>query len=354
MPERARRGCRRPPETELTLSRAASAHSSVPTAVQRGESEPREQAAWRSSLAAYVETTKPGITKLVTITSMVGLGMALGQRWIAGDRVWGGWDLAVIVVGSIVGTALSASGANALNQWAERDRDRLMPRTAKRPLPSGTLTPARVFAVASALVVVGLAVLWLTSGVAAMCVSAACVGTYVLIYTPLKTQTWTATLVGAIPGALPPLIGWCAGYRDAGFAAAVYPGGVSLFMLMFIWQLPHFLAIAWMYREDYAKGGHAVLPVVDKAGVKTTIVVAAFTVLLIPATVAPVVAMPSVLGPVSLFTAAGSGLLFAWLVAKLLRSRRREDARAVFFASIIHLPLLLAVMVLDGFVHTFF
>ncbi|QKK08910.1 MAG: UbiA family prenyltransferase [Planctomycetota bacterium] len=249
---------------------------------------------------------------------------------------------------------LSASGANALNQWAERDRDGLMPRTAKRPLPSGTLLPSRVFAVASALVVLGLGVLWLTSGLAAMCVSAACVGVYLFLYTPLKTQTWTATLVGAIPGALPPLIGWCAGYREFGFGAAVAPGGVALFMLMFVWQLPHFLAIAWMYREDYARGGHAVLPVVDKSGVKTSIVIAVFTVLLIPATISPVIAMPRVLGPLSLFTAAVSGLLFAGLVARLLKTRTREHARAVFFASIIHLPLLLVVMVLDAFVRTFF
>jgi len=347
-----------PAGREHTLSRVASAHSPaqspIKSAARTDDGPDTETSPWRTSLAAYVETTKPGITKLVTITSMVGLGMALAQRWIAGDRVWSGWDLAIIVVGSIVGTALSASGANALNQWAERDRDGLMPRTAKRPLPSGTLLPSRVLAVASALVVVGLGVLWLTSGLAAMCVSAACVGVYLFLYTPLKTQTWTATLVGAIPGALPPLIGWCAGYREFGFEATVAPGGVALFMLMFVWQLPHFLAIAWMYREDYARGGHAVLPVVDQSGVKTSIVIAAFTVLLIPATVSPVIASPRVLGPLSLFTAAVSGLLFAGLVARLLKTRTREHARAVFFASIIHLPLLLVVMVLDAFVHTFF
>ncbi|MFG0258841.1 MAG: heme o synthase [Phycisphaerales bacterium JB041] len=338
------------------MSRAASAHSpaqsSVRSAARTDGGPGTDPSPWRTSLAAYVETTKPGITKLVTITSMVGLGMALAQRWTVGDRLWNGWDLAVIVIGSILGTALSASGANALNQWAERERDGLMPRTAKRPLPAGTLQPSRVFAFAAALVVVGLAVLWLTSGLAAMCVSAACVGVYLFLYTPLKTQTWTATLIGAIPGALPPLIGWCAGYRELGFEAAVAPGGVALFVLMFVWQLPHFLAIAWMYREDYARGGHAVLPVVDQSGVKTSVVIAVFTVLLIPATVSPVVTMPRVLGPLSLFTAAVSGLVFAGLVARLLKTRRREHARAVFFASIIHLPLLLVVMVLDAFVRT--
>lgn len=327
------------------MSRIATAHPHPPAAAAAAL-----PSSWREAFSAYLQTTKPGITKLVTITSMVGLGMAMAERWAAGTSPWSAWQLAVLGVGSIVGTALSAGGANALNQWMERDRDALMPRTAERPLPAGVLPAGGVLGASLGLVVVGLAVLWLTSGLAAMAVSAACVLTYVLVYTPLKTQTWTATLVGAIPGALPPLIGWCAAYRDLGFEALAGPGGVALFMLMFVWQLPHFLAIAWMYRDDYARGGCAVLPVIDRTGLTTSLTIAAFTVLLIPATIAPVVAMPAVLGPVTLLTAAVTGLLFAGLVARLLRTRRREHARAVFFASIAHLPLLLGVMVLEALV----
>lgn len=311
-----------------------------------------EPAAWRETLRAYLHTTKPGITKLVTITSMVGLGMALATRWAAGDRDWPLGPLALMVVGSILGTALSAGGANALNQWAERERDALMRRTARRPLPAGTLTPTQVFLAGSGLSIAGLALLWATCGPAATAVSAACVLVYVLVYTPLKAATWTATFVGAVPGALPPLIGWCAAYSHEGFSAIVDPGGAALFLLMFVWQLPHFLAIAWMFRDDYAMGGCAVLPVVDRSGARTSLVIAICTVLLIPATVAPVIAMPEVLGVITLFTAGLSGLGFAWLVGRLLRSRDRKDARTVFFASIIHLPVLLVVMVLDAFVHT--
>lgn len=309
-------------------------------------------AAWRATLRAYLHTTKPGITKLVTITSMVGLGMGFAQRWVDGDRNWPLGPLAAVVLGSILGTALSAGGANALNQWAERERDALMPRTAGRPIPTGALTPTRVLLAGIALVVAGLALLWATCGLAAMTVSAACVLVYVLLYTPLKAATWTATFVGAIPGALPPLIGWAAAHSHTGFASVVDPGGAALFLLMFVWQLPHFLAIAWMFKDDYALGGCAVLPVVDRTGARTSIVIAICTVLLIPATIAPVLAMPQVLGVTTLFTAAATGVAFAALVGRLLRTRRREHARAVFFASIIHLPVLLVVMVIDAFVHT--
>jgi protoheme IX farnesyltransferase len=306
---------------------------------------------WRDALGAYVQTTKPGITKLVTITAMVGLGMGFAARWSAGDTEWSALRIAAIVVGSIVGTALSAAGANALNQWVERERDAKMPRTAWRPIPSGRLPARHVLLAAIGLALAGLALLWATCGVAPMGVSAACVLVYVLLYTPMKAATWTATFVGAIPGALPPLIGWSAAYGERGFESLLAPGGLSLFTLMFIWQLPHFLAIAWMYKDDYAMGGCAVLPVVDRSGAKTSVVIAACTVLLIPATISPLIAMPGVLGLGYLFTAAVSGLAFSVLVARLLRSMRREHARSVFFASIIHLPLLLAVMVLDALVH---
>jgi protoheme IX farnesyltransferase len=306
----------------------------------------------RTTLAAYIATTKPGITKLVTITSMVGLGMGFAQRWAAGDREWSPWGVAIIAVGAIIGTALSAGGANTLNQWAERERDARMKRTAGRPLPTGELTPSNVFIAGVLLALAGLAILWATCGPVAMTVSAACVLVYLIVYTPMKSMTWTATFIGAIPGALPPLIGWSAAYSASGFSSLLDSGGASLFMLMFIWQLPHFLAIAWMFRDDYALGGCAVLPVVDRTGKSTSIVIAICTILLVPATIAPVVAMPQVLGVTYLFNAAITVLIYAALVGRLLRTRRREHARAVFFASIIHLPVLLAVMVLDAFFHT--
>ncbi len=305
-----------------------------------------------STVSSYIQTTKPGITKLVTITAIVGLGMALAQQWVIGEHLWSLASFTILSLGLIIGTALSASGANALNQWAERERDARMHRTATRPLPSGALTPPRVLLAGILFSLAGLAILWLTCGLAAMTVSAACLLVYVLVYTPLKTTTWTASFVGAIPGALHPLIGWAAANRETGFASILDPGAVSLFILMFVWQLPHFFAIAWMCKDDYARGGFAMLPVVDRTGTSTSIVIAVCTILLVPATIGPVVAMPQVLGIATIFAAAISGLAFAVLVAKLLRSRTREHARTVFFASIIHLPILLVVMVLDAFVHT--
>ncbi len=305
-----------------------------------------------SALSSYIQTTKPGITKLVTITAMVGLGMALAQQWATNNHSWSLGAFILLALGLIVGTALSASGANALNQWVERERDARMHRTASRPLPTGALPPHRVLLASLLMSLAGLALLWATCGLVAMTVSAACILIYVLVYTPLKTTTWTATFVGAIPGALPPLIGWAAAYRETGFQSILDPGAASLFLLMFVWQLPHFFAIAWMYKDDYARGGFAILPVIDRTGVRTSVVIAICTILLIPATIAPVVAMPQILGVASIFAAAITGLAFAVLVGRLLRTRTREHARAVFFASIIPLPILLVVMVLDAFVHT--
>ncbi len=347
---RAAPGANPKPLLEPALSRTApvTVESTLPVGLAPGSA----GLGWRETLSAYVQATKPGITKLVTITSMVGLGMGFATRWSAGDRGWSALEVVIAVLGTIVGTALSAAGANAMNQWFERERDARMPRTAGRPIPSGRLSARQVFVAAMGLAITGVALLWLTCGVTPASVSAACVLVYVLVYTPMKAATWTATLVGAIPGALPPLIGWSAALGGQGFASLAAPGGLSLFALMFIWQLPHFLAIAWMYREDYALGGCAVLPVVDRSGLKTSIVIAAFTVLLAPATIGPVVAMPGVLGLGYLLTAAVSGLGFAALVGRLLRTRKREHARSVFFASIIHLPLLLVVMVVDAFVHS--
>ena len=305
---------------------------------------------WRGTVGALIETTKPGITRLVTITAGVGLGMALAERWAAGDRNWQALDIARIVAGCLLGTALSAGGSNALNQWWERGRDALMPRTERRPLPSGRLAPRQVLGAGLVLTALGVLVLGLSTGVAPALVALVCALVYVLVYTPMKAQTWLATLVGAVPGALPPLIGWSAGSPGLGLASLVGPGGLSLFALMFVWQLPHFLAIAWMYRDDYAAGGCPVLPVVDRSGRATAFAVAVSTTALIPATLAPRFAMPGVLGWVYLCTALFTGLAFAILAARLVIQRDRASARTTFFASIIHLPLLLMVMTVEAFV----
>lgn len=292
---------------------------------------------------ALVETTKPGITQMVTITSLVGFGMA------AASRTWSGPELGVLVLACAVGTWLSAAGANAINQWMERDRDAVMPRTTKRPIPQGRVSPRMVLATGLLLSVAGLAVLWPLCGVVPMLVSLACIVTYVVFYTPMKTRTPTATYVGAIPGALPPLIGWSAA-GGGGWGTLLEAGGLSLFAIMMVWQIPHFLAIAWMYKDDYAKGGYAVLPVVDATGKRTARTIAAWTVLLVPACIAPGVLMGDVLGAPYIVVSALLTGGFAMLAMRLVRSLKREDARKVFFASIIHLPLLLGAMVVEAII----
>jgi protoheme IX farnesyltransferase len=174
-------------------------------------------------------------------------------------------------------------------------------------------------------------------------VSLATVLVYLLLYTPLKPVTPQATLIGAVPGALPPLIGYSAAAGSA--ASLVEPGALALFAIMFIWQIPHFLAIAWIYRDDYAKGGYRVLPVVDRGGGRTARAMLLWAGLLIPAALAPAWTMKPVAAAVYGVLAAAMGLAYFWLTLRVARTRERADARRAFIASVIHLPLLLVLIV---------
>jgi heme o synthase len=295
--------------------------------------EPREG----GLLSAIIEASKPRITRLVTVTSGVGFVLAaMPQRWEL-------MPLAVAAVGALAGTALSAAGANALNQWMERDRDALMPRTCNRPLPQQRLSPGAALAAGSVLAISGIVLLWALCGLAPAMVSLATVLVYLLLYTPLKPVTPQATLIGAVPGALPPLIGYSAAAGSA--ASLLEPGALSLFAIMFIWQIPHFLAIAWMYRDDYAKGGYRVLPVVDRDGGRTARAMLLWAGLLIPAALAPAWTMKPVAAAVYGVLAVAMGLAYFWLTLRVARTRERADARRAFIASVIHLPLLLVLIV---------
>lgn len=295
----------------------------------------------RRTIAALVETTKPGITRLVTITSMVGFAAAaMGRRWD-----WS--DLALTAGAAMVGTAFSAAGANSINQWMERTRDAKMKRTAQRPLPTGRVTPTAVLTLGITLGGLGFAVLAAFNGLVPACIALTCLLVYVLWYTPMKVHSTLSTFVGAIPGALPPLIGWSAGSED-GWASLGSPGGWSLFFLMFVWQIPHFLAIAWMYRDDYAAGGYRVLTTVEDGDRKTAEMISVWTLLLLPATLAPAWLLPVKLGAPYLIIATLAGAAFTWLAFRLVKARTRADARKVFFASIMHLPLILAALVVES------
>lgn len=306
-----------------------------------------------TTISDLVECTKPGITRLVTITALVGFILAaLGHSWNT-------LDLNIALVGCILGTAFSAAGANALNQWSERARDACMERTADRPIPSGRVSPTTAFRLGTSLATIGVLGLYLTCGPAAALISLACVITYLFLYTPMKAASPLSTLVGAIPGALPPLIGWYAVSHTLAVMPGASPaatighaGGWALFGLMFVWQMPHFMAIAWKYRDHYAAGGYRVLSVGDTTGRRTAGSMLRWTIALLPATLLPALTMPALLGPATIIFATLTGLAFLWLVLEFNADRSAKRAKAVFLASIAHLPLLLMVMVLDAAGHT--
>ncbi len=244
-----------------------------------------------------------------------------------------------LLVHTLIGTVLVAAGTNAFNQLRERDVDARMRRTRDRPLPSGRITPRAAGAFAGAISVAGVAYLALAVNLVTAGLAALTLASYVLLYTPLKRRTSLNTLIGAVPGALPVVGGWAAAGGEAGGAV------LALFSILFLWQLPHFLALAWIYREDYRRSGLAMLCVEDPDGSRT-----GWMALLYAATLLPVSLLPTLLGvtgAVYFFGAAALGL--AYLVASAAMTLAATAARAwrVFFVSIVYLPALLTLMVLD-------
>jgi protoheme IX farnesyltransferase len=283
----------------------------------------------RPRVADYVELTKPRVAVLVLFTVAAGAFLAGGLQVPF-----------AVVVHAVVGTALVAAGASALNQWIERQTDALMSRTENRPLPSGRLQPLEVFVLGALLALGGLAYLALTlSQPWAALVAAVTLVLYVGVYTPLKRWTTLNTLVGAVPGALPPIIGWCAVRGEITLEA------FSLFVILFLWQVPHFLAIAWIYREQYARAGLQMLPVVDRDGRLTGWNMIAYCLALIPASLTP-----ALLGTAGLSYLGGAVLLgFGFLRCAwgFQRLHSLHQARRVLRASLIYLPGLFALLLLD-------
>ena len=277
---------------------------------------------------AYVVLTKPDVTFLVVITTVAGFYL--------GSRAALDWAL---LAHTLLGTTLVGAGTAALNQYIERDMDALMRRTSSRPLPLGTLQPADVLRFGAALVIIGS--VWLVIAVnalSALLALATCLF-YLGLYTPLKTRTTLATAVGALPGALPPLIGWAAA---CGHLSA---GAWILFAILFFWQFPHFFAIAWMYREDYARAGIRMLPVVDPTGDATFGQIVATSAILVP-----VALLPSVIGMSGMRYFTGALILGMLLLqVSLWTSRSRTNVRAkwLMHATVAHIPLLLLLMIFD-------
>lgn len=282
----------------------------------------------RARLAAYFELTKPRITFLIMLTSAA--GFALGSRGAVNYQ---------LLLHALIGIGLLSSGIGTLNQFIERDLDGLMRRTADRPLPSGRLVPLEalwfgVLLTAGAEVYLAVLVNTLTSVLGLSVIAG-----YLFVYTPLKTRTSLSTALGAFPGAMPPLMGWTAARGEIDMAAMV------LFAILFLWQFPHFLAIAWMYREDYGRAGIRMLPVVEPDGRLTGQQIILYAVMLVPVSLLPTVL--GISGRLYLVAALVLGLLFLASSIRAALSKSNQHARQLLLASVLYLPLLFGVMVLN-------
>ncbi len=271
---------------------------------------------------------KARLTFLVLLTTLV--GFYVGSR---------GPINYLLMLHAVVATAMVAAGAAALNQLLEREHDAKMKRTASRPIPSGHMTPDTALVIGAACSAAGLIYLAFAVNLITAVLGAATLCSYLFVYTPLKRVTTLNTAIGAIPGALPPLMGWTAARGE------ITNDGWALFAILFFWQLPHFLAIAWMYREEYARAGFAMLPVLDPTGERTGRQALSHTLGLLPISLCPFVF--HLVGPLYLGGALILGGVFLWYAFRFSRELSVARARALFYASILYLPLLLGLMVLD-------
>lgn len=276
----------------------------------------------------YLELTKPRVTWLIVMSAAV--GYYFGHS--------GAWSI-LSVFHTLIGTALIASGTAALNQWYEREADRHMRRTQARPLPAGRLRPnqALVFGILLAFIgtlELGFCINWLTAALGLVTLLM-----YLCLYTPLKQKTWWSTTVGAVPGAMPPLIGFAAA------ANTLSPAAWVLGAILFLWQFPHFYAIAWMYREDYSRAGIQMLPVVEPDGESTARQIMLCSTLLIPISLLP--RWIGMTGSLYMIGAIILGLLFLYSGVRVSMDRSRTRARHVLLTSVVYLPVLYLLMVID-------
>jgi protoheme IX farnesyltransferase len=281
-----------------------------------------------SRFADYAELSKPRITLMVVLTTAAGYYLGAGERI----------DL-LVLLHALLGTGLIAAAASALNQVLERDSDARMLRTRNRPLPAGRMEIPAALAFGLALALIGAAYLAIAVNALTALIGVATLALYVLVYTPLKRRSSLCTIVGAVPGALPPVMGWTA--ATGSLSAEAW----FLFAILFFWQLPHFLAIAWNYREDYARGGQPMLSVEDPAGSSTARQIVLYCMALLPVSLAP--SLVHLTGPLYFYGALLLGI--AYLVAGVHAARERSHAAALHLlrVSVIYLPALLALMTFD-------
>lgn len=280
-------------------------------------------------IQAFWELTKPRITWLILMSTAMGYWYGARQRW--------SWALLAF---TLLGTGLLASGTAVLNQWYEREIDARMLRTRRRPLPEGRLSPSAAFTYGLILSLAGFLALWTAVNPLAAGLGLFTLLSYLLLYTPLKTRSAWCTTLGAIPGAMPPLIGYAAS------AGRLTADAWVLYAVLFLWQFPHFLSIAWMYREDYARGGVRMLPAVEADGTRTARQVLWSSLILLPVSL-----LPGLIGASGWFYLAAAfllGLSYARTALRLRIERTRGAARRVLLASVIYLPLLYGAAVLDS------
>ncbi len=282
----------------------------------------------RARASAFLELTKPRLTAMALVATLVGFLMA--------SRGQVDWLRAAIVV---LGAALVGGGGNALNQWYERDVDALMRRTQMRPLPTQRLAPRDALIFGLALSVAGVAIFAVAINALTACLAAATVVSYVCCYTPLKRVTSLCTLVGAVPGALPPLIGW------AGACGSLGAQAWMLFGILFLWQLPHFLAIAWVYRDDYERAGFRMAPSFGLGEWGTARQMVVYTLALLTASLLPTIA--GLNGPIYFAGAFAVGVWFVAAAVTAASSRSDASARRLFLSSIAYLPVLFVFMLVD-------
>lgn len=285
----------------------------------------------------YIDLTKPRITWLILMSTGIGyfFGLPAAPSWLAFLR-----HIPLLpLLHTILGTGLIASGTAALNQWYERGLDRKMHRTERRPLPAGRIPSGRALAFGIALSIVGFVELWLGVNLLSAAIGGFTLASYLFLYTPLKTRTWWSTTIGAIPGAMPPMIGYAAA------AGALTRESWVLGAILFLWQFPHFYSIAWMYKDDYARAGIRMLPVVEPDGRSTARQIVLYGIALIPVSLLP--AWLGMAGSVYLIGALALGLWFLYSGLRVARERSLVRARGVLITSVMYLPLIYGLLLLN-------
>lgn len=279
-------------------------------------------------ISAYVELSKPRILTMILVTTTLGY-------FLGGKGIHNVWELVI----TLAGAGLTCAGASALNNYLERDSDSKMIRTKNRPIPKGIISPNNALFFGIILVLLGILLLAWKINILTAFLSLLTTFLYVLVYTPMKKVSWLNTSIGAIPGAIPPLGGWAAATGQLDLGAWI------LFLILFLWQHPHFYAIAWIFKEDYKRGGFKMLPVVEPDGKGTFFQIMLFSILLVPVSLLP--AFIGMSGKVYLYGALSASLILLSIASTLAVSKTILDARKLLKASVIYLPALLFLIFID-------